>query len=302
MFSRIIIIINASAGADDNQGLVNTLEGTFRSAGIDAQVVLARSGASVGEAAFMAVQDRPQAIVAGGGDGTINTVATALVGTDIALGVLPLGTLNHFAKDLKIPLDLEGAMRNVIAGCIIKVDVGKVNDRYFLNNSSLGIYPRIVRDREQQQRSGRGKWAAFFWAVLAVLHRHSFLNVRLTANGQDSIRRSPFVFIGNNEYQMEGFNLGTRGCLNAGQLSVYSVKHERRWGLLKLALRALFGRLQQSKDFDAFRAPEVLIQSRQGQMLVAIDGEVTMMNMPLRFRVHPGALRVIVPEGVECVR
>jgi YegS/Rv2252/BmrU family lipid kinase len=302
MLSRIVIIINASAGADDKQGLVKTLGGTFRSAGIDAQVVLARSGASVREAVLRAVQESPQAIVAGGGDGTINAVATALVGTDIALGVLPLGTLNHFAKDLKIPLDLEGAMRNVIAGRMIKVDVGKVNDRYFLNNSSLGIYPHIVRDREQQQRSGRGKWVAFFWAVLAVLHRHSFLSVRLAANGQESIRRSPFVFIGNNEYQMEGFNLGTRGCLNAGQLSVYSVKHERRWGLLQLALRALFGRLHQSKDFDAFRAPEVRIESRHGQMLVAIDGEVMMMNMPLRFRVHLGALRVIVPDSVECVR
>ena len=124
----------------------------------------------------------------------------------------------------------------------------RVHGRYFLNNSSLGIYPRIVRDREQQQqqRSGRGKWVAFLWAVLAVLRRHSFLSVRLAANGQERIRRSPFVFIGNNEYQMEGFNLGTRGCLNAGQLSVYTEKHERRWGLLQLALRALFGVLSHS--------------------------------------------------------
>jgi YegS/Rv2252/BmrU family lipid kinase len=302
MLSRIAIIINASAGVDDKQSLVKTLEETFRSAGIDARVVLARSDTELCDALIRAVQTSPQAIVAGGGDGTINAVATMLVGTDIALGVLPLGTLNHFAKDLNIPLDFGAAVRNVIAGRTVRVDVGEVNDRYFLNNSSLGIYPRIVRDRDQQQRSGRRKWVAFFWAVLAVLRRRSFLNVRLVVNGKDHIRRTPFVFIGNNEYQMEGFNLGTRACLNAAQLSVYTVKHERRGGLLMLALRALFGRLHQSKDFDAFCAPDLLIESRHGHMQVAIDGEVMMMSTPLRYRVRPGALRVIVPDGLECAR
>ena len=303
MLSRIDIIINESAGAHDKQDLVKTLEGTFRSAGIDARVVLARSGENVREAVLHAMQTSPKVIVAGGGDGTINAVATTLVDTDIALGVLPLGTLNHFAKDLHIPLDLEGAVRNVIAGHTVRVDVGEVNDRYFLNNSSLGIYPRIVRDRDQQQhRLGRSKWVAFLWAVLAVLRRHSFMRVRLAANSQERIRRTPFVFIGNNEYQMEGFNLGTRSCLNAGQLSVYTVKRSRRWGLLRLALQALFGRLHQSKDFDAFCAPQVQIESRHGHMHVAIDGEVVLMNTPLRYRVRPGALRVIVPENSECVR
>ena len=119
----------------------------------------------------------------------------------------------------------------------------------------------------------------------------------LTANSQERIRRTPFVFVGNNEYQMEGFNLGSRGCLNAGQLSVYSVKRERRWALLELALRALFGRLRQSKDFDAFCAAEVRIESRHRRMHVAIDGEVLLMNTPLHYRLRPAALRVIVPES-----
>jgi len=302
MLCRIIVIINASAGADDKQGLLKKLEETFRAAGVDARIVQTQSGANLRNEVLRAVQDRPQVIVAGGGDGTINAVATALIGTDIALGVLPLGTLNHFAKDLKIPLDLDEAMRSIIAGHTINVDVGKVNDRYFLNNSSLGIYPRIVRSRERQQRSGRSKWVAFFWSVLAVVRRHSFLSVRLQANGQEGIRRTPFVFIGNNEYQMEGFNTGTRSCMNAGQLSVYSVKHSVRWGLLKLALRALFGRLSQARDFDAFCTAEVRIESRHRQMLVATDGEVTKMTMPLHYKVQAGALRVIVPRGDECVR
>ena len=238
MFSRVTVIINASAGADDKQGLAQGIEGTLRKAGIEGRVVLAQSGAHVGEAALRAVQTHPEAIVAGGGDGTINAVATTLVGTDIALGVLALGTLNHFAKDMRIPLDLEGALRNVIAGHTVAVDVGEINGRYFLNNSSIGIYPRVVRDRQQQQRAGRGKWVAFAGAVLSALRRHSFLRVLLAANSLERIRRTPFVFIGNNEYQMEGFNLGTRERLDAGQLSVYSVKRERRWALLRRRLRA----------------------------------------------------------------
>ena len=302
MLSPIIVIINASAGADDRQDFVKKLEETFQAAGVDAQLVQAQSGASIRDAVQHAVQKRPQAIVAGGGDGTLNAVATALVGTDIALGVLPMGTLNHFAKDLKIPLDLEEAVRTIIAGHTIKVDVGKVNERYFLNNSSLGIYPRIVRDREQQQRSGRHKWVAFFWAVLAVLRRHAFMSVLLEANGREGIRRTPFVFVGNNEYQMEGFNLGTRSCLNAGQLSVYSLKKTGRWALLHLALRSLFGRLRQSRDFDAFCAPEVRIESHHKHMLIATDGEVTRMTLPLHYQVQADALRVIVTEGEECAR
>jgi YegS/Rv2252/BmrU family lipid kinase len=300
MGSIVTVIVNKSAGTDNKQGIEKTLGDSFRSAGIEVQVISTQSGTAIREAVQHAMQNSPRAIVAGGGDGTINAVATLLVGTDIPLGVLPLGTLNHFAKDLKIPLDLRAAVRSVISGHTVSVDVGEVNGHYFLNNSSLGIYPRIVRDRAQQQRAGRRKWVAFFWAVLAVLRRHSFLNVGLVIDGREHIRRTPFVFIGNNEYQMEGFNIGTRSCLNAGQLSAYTVRHEGRGGLLMLALRALLGQLHQLKDFDAFGARELVVASQHHHMHVAIDGEVLMMDTPLHYRVRPGALRVIVPQEVVC--
>ena len=298
MPSRIAVIVNIVAGLDDKQGLAKMLTDTFGSAGIDGRVVIVRSGGQVREAALRAVKERPQAIVAAGGDGTINAVAATLIGTDISLGILPLGTLNHFAKDLHIPLEVGAAVRNVIAGHVTRVDVGEVNDRIFLNNSSLGIYPTIVLDREQQQRLGRGKWTAFIWAVLTVMRRHTFFDVQVAANSQERSRRTPFVFIGNNEYQMEGFTLGERRSLNAGQLSVYMVNHPRRWGLLRLALRSLFGRLHPSRDFDAFCAAEVDVKTRHKHMRVALDGEVTVMIAPLHYRVHPGALRVIVPESI----
>ena len=298
MPSRVTVIMNASAGAADKEALAVTLKDAFGSAGVDARIVLVRHGEKIGDVARRALDERPDVIVAGGGDGTMNAVAATLVGTDIAMGVLPLGTLNHFAKDLRIPLDLDEAVRNIVAGHVVNVDVGEVNGRIFVNNSSLGIYPRIVRDREQQQRMGRGKWVAFAWSVLAVLRRHSFLSVRVAAGSQEHMARTPFVFIGNNEYQMEGFAMGTRDRLDEGRLSVYMVHHAHRWGLLRLALRALFGRLRQAKDFEAFCVPQFLVETRHKRMNVAMDGEVTWMDMPLRYQVRPGALRVIVPAPV----
>ena len=148
-------------------------------------------------AARRALADGAEAVVAGGGDGTINAVASVLAGSGVAFGVLPLGTLNHFAKDLGIPLALDEAVRNVAEGKPMQVDVGQVNERIFLNNSSLGLYPDIVRDREKQQRRlGRGKWPAAAWATIAALRRYPFLSVRLTIDGAQHARSTPFVFIG----------------------------------------------------------------------------------------------------------
>jgi diacylglycerol kinase family enzyme len=234
------------------------------------------------------------ATTAGGGDGTVNGVAAALVDTGIALGVLPLGTLNHFAKDLGVPLDLEAAVRTIVAGQAHAVDVGEVNGRIFVNNSSLGIYPEIVRDRERQQkRFGRNKWLAMAWATLAVLRRYPFLGVRLAVDGRPQFFRTPFVFIGNNEYQMDGLALGQRAALDGGVLSLFVAQRPGRLRLIQFALRALFGRLRQARDFAAVRASEVVVESRRHRLHVATDGEVGVMTPPLRYRIRPASLRVM---------
>ena len=114
--------------------------------------------------------------MAAGGDGTINSVASAVVGSEKSLGVLPFGTMNHFAKDLHIPLDLEGAVNTIVAGHKTKVDVGEVNGRIFLNNSSLGLYPSIVRER-QKQRDSMGTGRRTFGQPHCS-RRYPFLNIR----------------------------------------------------------------------------------------------------------------------------
>jgi YegS/Rv2252/BmrU family lipid kinase len=299
--SHPAVIINASSGSDDKKQAREILEATFASSNVEARISLAKSGEEIIDLARRAVQDNCQPIIAGGGDGTINAVASVLVDTDRTLGVLPLGTLNHFAKDLNVPLDVEAAARVCLEGREVSVDVGEVNDRIFLNNSSLGLYPSIVRHREkQQQQLGRGKWPAFVWATLTMLKRYPFLSVRLSTDDERLIRHTPFLFVGNNEYQMESFNIGARSCIDAGHLSLYVAHRTGRLGLLRLAWRALFGGLREEEDFNAMCTKEIWIETRRPKRLrVATDGEVTVMTTPLHYRVRPGALRVLVPQTID---
>lgn len=264
---------------------------------MQARVTLAKSGTEMVDAARAALADGVDVIVAGGGDGTINAVASVLAGTGRAFGVLPLGTLNHFAKDIGIPLELDAAIANIATGRRRQVDVGEVNEQIFLNNSSLGLYPDIVRDREKQQnRLGRGKWLAACWATLGALRRYPFLNVRFKLDdGTEHARRTPFVFIGNNEYTMQGFAIGERDSLEGGQLSLYVAQRPGRLALVRLGWRALWGRLAQERDFDVLTAQTLDIDTRHKRIRVATDGEVTVMATPLRYRIRPGALCVIVP-------
>ena len=292
---KIEVIINASSGTDEKKGVQRRLQELIVARGIDARISIAHTGARVVELAQRAAQSDAQIIVAGGGDGTINSVASAAIKSGKTMGVLPFGTMNHFAKDLHLPLDLEDALEVIVAGHAIKIDVGEVNDRIFVNNSSLGLYPSIVRERQKQQRLGWGKWPAYVWAALAVLRRYPFLNVRLSVDGKELASRTPFVFIGNNEYEMESLKIGGRARLDSGKLSLYMSERTSRLGLIRLALRALFGGLRQEKDFIALGTKEVWIGTKHKHMRVALDGEVLVMAPPLHYRVRPRSLNVLAP-------
>jgi diacylglycerol kinase family enzyme len=292
---RIEVIVNASSGTGEKGALKERLTQLFSRDGVVAHVALAQSGHEISELAKRAALGDAEIVVVGGGDGTINSVASQLLNTKKTLGVLPLGTMNHFAKDLHLSLELEGAVETILKGHVINVDLGEVNDRIFVNNSSLGLYPSIVREREKQQRLGWGKWPAYVWAAIAVLRRYPFLNVRLDADGKEFASRTPFVFVGNNEYEMETLNIGGRTCLDAAELSLYVTNRTGRFGLVRLAWRALFGGLRQEKDFLAMCTKELWIETRHKRVRVALDGEVTIMEPPLHYRVLPGKLRVIAP-------
>jgi diacylglycerol kinase family enzyme len=228
-------------------------------------------------------------------------VASVLVsdGANVPLGVLPLGTLNHFAKDLGIPLDLEQAARVVLDGIICRVDVGEVNGRLFVNNSSLGVYPAIVRLRDRYRAGGVGKWIAALWAGLVVLRRHAFMGVRLTVQEEKIVRRTPFVFVGNNEYRMEGLHAGSRDSLVQQHLSVYILNAERRIGLVRLALQVLIKGVEQVKELELIAVPEATIETRRRHLQVALDGEVVPLESPLAYRIRPESLHVCVPASTS---
>jgi YegS/Rv2252/BmrU family lipid kinase len=289
------VILNATAGKGNGGDAAARIREAFAAAGAEAHVMAAASGEDIPLLARRAVHDGHEVIVAAGGDGTINAVATLVAGSGSALGVLPMGTLNHFAKDCGIPLELEAAVAAIIANHRVRVDVGAVNGRVFLNNSSIGLYPTMVIRRENRRRQGNGKWTALFWASLTVLRKHAMLDLRLDVDGEEQRRRTPLVFVGNNEYVIEGTEVGTRMGLRDGKLSIYITRRHGRRGLIALGLRSLVGSLRDALDLEAYTARRVTIATRRKYLPVATDGEVTVMATPLEYENRPGALEVVVP-------
>lgn len=291
------VILNATAGSGRANGDRRALEEAFAAHGLDGRIHAVGVGGDIVATAKRILAEGAEVIVAAGGDGTVSAVASCVRGSRATLGVLPMGTLNHFARDLGIPPKLEDAVAVLAGGLRVGVDLGEVNGRVFVNNASLGLYPDMVRDRERQQRRlGRGKWWAMLWAGLATLHRSPFLRLTLEIEGREAVHcRSPFVFVGNNEYVMEGFDIGARESLRCGRLSIYTTTRCTRLGLVALALRALLGCLRQAEDFSTAAACHLRIDSPRRRLLVATDGEVTAMETPLEFRVLRAALPVLAP-------
>jgi diacylglycerol kinase family enzyme len=296
----VTVVVNCKSGTGSPDDLSGGLREKFAAAGLQADVRMFQSGSEIEPTVRDAVKRGARIVVAGGGDGTVSAVAGGLVGTDVTLGVMPMGTLNHFAKDLSIPLEQDEAIAVIAAGHTCQVDTGEVNGRVFINNSSLGLYPEIVREREQRQRRlGRGKWRALVEASINAARRYPVLTVEVEVEGKTLRRRTPFVFIGNNAYKMEGFEIGERDALDGGTLSLYLTHRMGRFGLLQLALMALFKRLDQARDFDMLTAGGFVVRTHHRNLRVATDGEVNMMQTPLDYRLRPGSLRVIVPAPAE---
>jgi diacylglycerol kinase family enzyme len=236
------------------------------------------------------------AVVAAGGDGTISAVAAALVGTSTPLGILPLGTLNHLARDLKISFNLPEAVRTIAEGHIREIDVGEVNGRIFVNNSSIGLYPKAVRKRDQEIiRLGRGKWPAMLDASLRVFLRFPLITIRLETSAGSLTRTTPFLFVGNNQYGMKFLRIGDRPSLEGGELCAYLLKPTGRLASLRILLLAILG-MRHDRDFAFLLSREVQVQTRRRRVMVSADGQLMTLDTPLRYRIRPKALRVLAPE------
>ncbi|HEX4167817.1 MAG TPA: diacylglycerol kinase family protein [Bryobacteraceae bacterium] len=239
-------------------------------------------------------------LIAAGGDGTINAAASALLHEPTALGVIPAGTLNHFARDLEISLEPEEAAQVLVDGRIVHVDAAAVNGRVFINNSVLGLFPNYRVAREAWERHGFGstrvgRFVAAVAAVLKIFWRLPHLTVSFDLEERRRTFRTPFVLVGNNEHRMEGLALGKRIRLDAGALWVYVLRPCSRWRLLRMIFGLITGRAPREDVFEVFRASHVTIDSQRRRIGVGIDGEMVRMHTPLHYECLPGALRVVVP-------
>jgi len=296
------VLLNVAAGSVESQETADAVArilAAFQAAGAEA-TVSAVEPAGLSSAVEHAVGGETDAVVLGGGDGTLNAGVTVLAGGGgqlKPLGILPLGTLNHFAKDLGIPMGLEEAVRTVVAGHVRTVDLGEVNGRIFLNNSSIGIYPELVREREEIRHRGvASKWAAMARAAVDQLRRFPMVTVTLRLPERTLRVTSPLIFVGNNRYEMNLLRIGRRPNLDRGELFLYVARDPSRAGFLALALRALLGRLDPEKDFVSVGLPGVEVATFWRRRLrAALDGEVRALSTPLRYRVRPRALRVLAP-------
>ena len=288
------MILNAKAGGA-NAGPLEAVQRAFADAGVDADVQPC-DGAQLTAAARRAADSGVDAVVAAGGDGTVSAVAQALIDGRVPLAVLPLGTLNHFARDLGMPTDLAEAARAIATAEVRQIDVGELNGRCFLNNSSIGLYPEMVVHRDaQRRREGRGKWRAMAVAALRVLRRFPLLVLRVVAPGRSIVTRTPLLFVGNNEYQINLLDLGGRNRLDGGRLGLYMFRCRSRVRMLWLMVRAILQRLDQVRDFDAELVTEARVDLRRRQVDVALDGEVATFRPPLFYRIRPRALPVLRP-------
>ena len=255
-------------------------------------------GPNLDDVVRRAVDAGTRTVIAAGGDGTISSVANTILrlGLDVRLGVLPAGTFNHFAKDVGIPTDHAEALRVIDAGHTRSVDVGAVNDLYFVNNSSLGFYPTMVNTRQAMERSGVSKWRAFAQVLLHTGLTRSAFSLRLGSEGTTA-KKTAGVFIGNNRYALEGFQLGARARLDEGTLFVALFRDSGLLALFRLVIKALRGRVLSDDALDVIGLTECVVDSGRRTLLVAHDGEVTRLAPPLRYRTVPQALRVIVPQS-----
>jgi diacylglycerol kinase family enzyme len=293
---RLPVIVNRNGGSAAKMGdtLVPEIEKAFAKA--NAAIEVATLDPKQIPDAIEAAAKAGRVIVAGG-DGTAAGAAQILAGSDTELGLLPLGTLNHLARDLGIPADLDEAADIAVNGRPAAIDVGEVNGQVFVNNASIGLYPLMVRKREGLRRAkGWPKWLSTVPAAFAVLERLPHHRLRLDWGKGERAIVTPLLFVGNNVYSLDRGEVGKRSSLSEGKLSIYAVAHRRRAVLIWFAMRVLVGRAERSFDFETLGDCETLtVSSNGGSIEIALDGELRRMDSPLEFRIRPGALTVMTP-------
>ena len=296
MSRRFEVFVNGAAGSvsesDDESAQIVT---AFADHGVEATVNVI-DPADLPGAMRAAWTTGVEAIIIAGGDGSVNCAAGAAAGTDMVIGVLPMGTFNHFAKDLGVPTgDIAAAVEWLARATVTTVDIGEVNGRAFVNNASIGVYPKMVADRDKiREQRGWGKIRAVPVAVVRTLQHLPVHRLRLTLDGAAPVTVSTaFLFVGNGLFDDHGERLATRTSLTDQRLGVYVITTTRRWRLVYNAIKSRVRGIASASQTERRVAEHFVIESDEALLTIALDGEPTEVKLPLTFLSRPAALRVL---------
>lgn len=300
------IVLNGGSGRRDTGPVQEAIAAVFGAAGRKFEVLLVHGGSGLQETARHAVaaaRIRGGAVVAAGGDGSLNAVAQVVLGSGCAFGVLPLGTFNYFARTHGIPTETEGALRALLDAAVEPVQVGLVNDRLFLVNASLGLYPQLLEDREAwKQQFGRSRLVALGAGLASLLREHRQLRIRVERpEGARSIR-TPTLFVGNNRLQLERIGIDEAPLTERGQLAAITLRPVGLLQMLWLLVCGALGRLGDADKVVSFAVDRMLVRQAlpygPRRVKVATDGEIVWLRMPLDFRVSPEPLYLLKPRAL----
>ena len=287
------VVLNArSGGAPERDALARALD----AAGIEAEILELPDGLDAPPPVARAAS-AGGVLVAAGGDGTVSAVAAMASAAGRPFGVIPCGTLNHFARDMKIPVALDEAIAVLAAGHTRVIDAGDVNGRLFINNASVGAYPRMVWERNRARRRGLPRPLAMTIAIARTWMSLRTDTVHVTVDGAAIVRRTPFIFVGNSEYEVEGTEIGQRPVMTDGTLSLTMAPKFGRSDALLLPVRVILRTLERHESFETMTASRIVVQTARPRVSVALDGEVRVFDAPLAFTVRRRALTVVAPGG-----
>jgi diacylglycerol kinase family enzyme len=299
----LIVVFNLGSGAGDAAQVRAAIESACAEAGRQCTLLSVDDPRHLGALARDAVQRAQQTggvVVAAGGDGTINAVAQAVLGSGCAFGVLPQGTFNYFSRTHGIPADIDAAMQVLLHEQAQPAQVGLVNERVFLVNASLGLYPKLLEDREGWKKQfGRSRLVAFGAGLATLLRGQRSLRLHIDVNGRTHEVRTPTLFVGNNALQLEQLGFAEAQAVDRGALAAILLRPVGRLSMLWLLLRGAFGRLGEADQVLNFAFERLGLRSARPftarRIKVATDGEVLWLPLPLEFRVSPEPLWLIRP-------
>ena len=296
----------AAAGAGAGEQARATIQQACDAAGRSFQLMRIDQPDQLPARAREAVQLAQQSggvVVAAGGDGTLNAVAQATLGSGCAFGVLPQGTFNYFGRVNGIPQDTHAAATALLGARMTPVQVGEVNGRIFLVNASLGLYPQLLEDREAwKHQFGRSRFVAFLSGLSTLVRARGQLRLEMEVAGQTASLRTPTLFVGNNHLQLSrvGLEENIAGAVNRGELAGIVLKPTGTLALFGLLARGLLGRLGDADTVDSFSFRRLTVLPRGAKRVkVATDGEIAWMKTPLVFQVADTPLQLLVPAPAD---